>query len=105
MSNKLYYNQVTQEFGVSFDTLNRLYASVSLSPTINNIEDWYAYETIDRPYETSTTTVTELLPLFKERTATRKKLITPPSLDEEGKLIDAVIEDEEYIELYEEEIG
>ena len=100
MSDKLYYNQVTQEFGVSFDTLNRLYASVSLSPSINNIEDWYAYETIDRPYETSTTTVTELLPLFKERTATRKKLITPPSLDDQGKLIEAVVEDEEYIELY-----
>lgn len=50
MIDKLYYNKITQEFGVSFDRLNtEFFPNTSLMMNIETIGDWVSYTQLDRP--------------------------------------------------------
>ena len=67
MIDKLYYNKVTQEFGVSFDRLNtEFYPNTSLMMNIEAIDDWVSYTQIDRPTVQLYQTVVEGVPTFTE---------------------------------------
>lgn len=67
MIDKLYYNKVTQEFGVSFDRLNtEFYPNTSLMMNIEAIDDWVSYTQIDRPMVQLYQTIVEGVPTFTE---------------------------------------
>jgi hypothetical protein len=67
MIDKLYYNKVTQEFGVSFDRLNiEFYPNTSLMINIEAIDDWVSYTQLDRPPIQLYQTVVEGVPTFTE---------------------------------------
>lgn len=67
MIDKLYYNKVTQEFGVSFDRLNiEFYPNTSLMVNIEAIDDWVSYTQLDRPTVQLYQTVVEGIPTFTE---------------------------------------
>ena len=67
MIDKLYYNKVTQEFGVSFDRLNiEFYPNTSLMINIEAIDDWVSYTQLDRPPIWLYQTVVEGVPTFTE---------------------------------------
>jgi hypothetical protein len=67
MIDKLYYNKVTQEFGVSFDRLNtEFFPNTSLMMNIEAIDDWVSYTQIDRPTVQLYQTVVEGIPTFTE---------------------------------------
>lgn len=67
MIDKLYYNKVTQEFGVSFDRLNtEFFPNTSLMVNIEAIEDWVSYTQLDRPTVQLYQTVVEGIPTFTE---------------------------------------
>ena len=67
MIDKLYYNKVTQEFGVSFDRLNtEFYPNTSLMMNIETIGDWVSYTQLDRPTVQLYQTVVEGVPTFTE---------------------------------------
>lgn len=64
--NKLYFNKVTKEFGVSFETLKRKYPNISLSNNIDKIEDWIGYDQVVKPHTHLYQDVIEILPVFTE---------------------------------------
>ena len=67
MIDKLYYNKVTQEFGVSFDRLNtEFFPNTSLMINIEAIDDWVSYTQLDRPTVQLYQTVVEGIPTFTE---------------------------------------
>ena len=67
MIDKLYYNKVTQEFGVSFDRLNtEFFPNTSLMMNIETIGDWVSYTQIDRPMVQLYQTIVEGVPTFTE---------------------------------------
>ena len=67
MIDKLYYNKVTQEFGVSFDRLNiEFFPNTSLMINIEAIDDWVSYTQLDRPPIQLYQTVVEGVPTFTE---------------------------------------
>lgn len=67
MIDKLYYNKVTQEFGVSFDRLNiEFFPNTSLMMNIETIDDWVSYTQLDRPTVQLYQTVVEGIPTFTE---------------------------------------
>lgn len=67
MIDKLYYNKVTQEFGVSFDRLNtEFFPNTSLMINIEAIDDWVSYTQLDRPTVQLYQTVVEGVPTFTE---------------------------------------
>ena len=67
MIDKLYYNKVTQEFGVSFDRLNtEFFPNTSLMMNIETIGDWVSYTQLDRPTVQLYQTVVEGVPTFTE---------------------------------------
>lgn len=67
MIDKLYFNKVTQEFGVSFDRLNtEFYPNTSLMINIEAIDDWVSYTQLDRPTVQLYQTVVEGIPTFTE---------------------------------------
>ena len=67
MIDKLYYNKVTQEFGVSFDRLNtEFFPNTSLMMSIETIGDWVSYTQLDRPTVQLYQTVVEGVPTFTE---------------------------------------
>ena len=67
MIDKLYYNKVTQEFGVSFDRLNtEFFPNTSLMMNIEAIDDWVSYTQLDRPTVQLYQTVVEGVPTFTE---------------------------------------
>lgn len=68
--NKLYFNKVTKEFGVSFETLKRKYPNKSLSYNIDKIEDWVGYSQVERPTSHLYQNIVEDIPTFTETTNT-----------------------------------
>ena len=67
MIDKLYYNKVTQEFGVSFYRLStEFFPNTSLMVNIEAIDDWVSYTQLDRPTVQLYQTVVEGIPTFTE---------------------------------------
>lgn len=62
----MYYNKVSKEFGISFDSLKKKYPNVSISYNIPNIDNWISYEQTDRPQINKVQTAEEIAPLFDE---------------------------------------
>lgn len=65
---KLYYNRTTNEYGVSFEMLRRKYPNASLLENLDQIDEWFSYETVDRPFVYRYQQISEGLPSFTEST-------------------------------------
>lgn len=76
--NKLYFNKVTKEFGVSFETLKRKYPNVSLSKNIETIDNWVGYSQVERPTIHLYQEIKEDVPTFTETIdeETKEKVLT-----------------------------
>jgi hypothetical protein len=65
---KLYYNRSTNEYGISFEMLRRKYPNASLLENLDQIDEWFSYETVDRPFVHRYQQISEGLPSFTEST-------------------------------------
>lgn len=63
---KMYYNYITKEFGVSFETLKKKYPKISISYGITKLDSWFAYDQVDRPVTNRFQIAEEVAPYFDE---------------------------------------